>query len=311
MSNDSKPSHGSLLGRDTAYPDSYAPSLLEALPRRRPGNAAAFGEDIWNQYELSWLDGAGYPCVGALECRLPCSSPSLIESKSMKLYFNSLNQTRFASPESMLERVKRDLSACAGAEWQLVLKHPLPLLQTSSLAQTSDAHGTADAILDVGDQLWVDGRLVDKLIHASSSAGPQLPAAGAERSVLLRLADDTVSAPAVEDVLVSHLLKTNCPVTGQPDWASVLVWTGPAGAGLDSGRRIDPQSLLDYLVSYRQHSGFHEQCVEEVFADLTALLGEDRGLLVYARYTRRGGIDINPWRSNVPARVANTRLLRQ
>lgn len=309
MSQD-KLTHGSLLGRDTSYPDSYAPGLLEALPRRRPLAGAPFGEDIWNQYELSWLDDAGYPRVGVLECRLPCSSPNLIESKSMKLYFNSLNQTRFTSSEMLLARVRRDLSGCAGAEWQLALTHPLPLTQAAAVCEEAEP-GDAGFAVSVGERQWSEAVLIDELTQAQATSGPQLPAPEAERRSLLRLADKRAVDASSEEVLVSHLLKTNCPVTGQPDWASVLIWTGPAEQGLDSGHRVDRQSLLDYLVSYRQHSGFHEQCVEEIFSDLAALLGDDRGLLVYARYTRRGGIDINPWRSNVPAQVANTRLVRQ
>src|SRR5690606_38916128 len=175
----------------TSYPDSYSPGLLEALPRRRQASPAKYGEDIWNQYELSWLDDAGYPCVGVLECRLPCDSPALIESKSMKLYFNSLNQTRFASSALMLERVRRDLSACAGAEWRLALTYPLPLTgaadqqdQSRMTGRSIEASGDAD-LLTVGHQMWADADIIDDLTRAPSSAGPQWPPSDAERSVRL------------------------------------------------------------------------------------------------------------------------------
>jgi len=253
--------HDSSLGRSVAYPAQYDPSLLFAIPRA-PARAllgvaaeAALpftGIDRWHAYELGWLDGRGKPVVATATLAVPADSPNLVESKSLKLYLNSLNGTRFPDPETVRARIAADVSAVVGAAVDVA--YGLPPFDDGAGAATD-----------------LDGLDID-----IDDYGPPDPGH-------LRVAD----GGAVREVLVSRLLKSNCPVTGQPDWASVRIdWHGP---------RLDPAGLLRYLVSYRDHAGFHEQCVEGVFLDLLRL--RPATLSVEARYTRRGGLDINPWRA--------------
>jgi 7-cyano-7-deazaguanine reductase len=253
----------SLLGREVAYPAHYDPALLFPIPRA-PARADTgidatsalpfIGHDRWHAYELSWLDARGKPAVDTATVRVPAASPHLIESKSLKLYLNSLNGTRFEDPAAVRARIAGDLSQAAGAPVDVAFGLP-PF-----------ASGDADVSVRI-DALEVD---IDHY-------GPPEPG-------LLR-ADD---AAVVEETLHSDLLKSNCPVTGQPDWASVrIAYRGP---------RIDREGLLRYVVSFRDHAGFHEQCVERMFVDLMARCRPER-LSVEARYTRRGGLDINPWRA--------------
>lgn len=249
----------SSLGREVRYPDQYDAGLLFPIPR-----AAARGEigidqaalpfaghDRWHAYELSWLSPGGLPQVTVATFSVPCTSPNLIESKSFKLYLNSLNAARFAGPDAVRDVLVRDLSACAGA----------PVTVSFDLPPSTD---TSAAVSIDGQDL------------AIACYGP--PQA------------DFLAADAgnvVEEVLTSALLKSNCPVTGQPDWASVdIAYRGPA---------IDRAGLLRYLVSFRDHAEFHEQCVERLFADISARCAP-QALAVQARYTRRGGLDINPVR---------------
>jgi len=251
----------SSLGREVAYPDRYAPDLLFPIPRAgaraelglEPEAPLPFiGHDRWHAFELSWLDLRGKPVVATATLQVPADSPCLIESKSLKLYLNSLNGERFADADAVQARVVADLSSRAGAP--VFLAFGLPPLAAAEDAQCLDA------------------------IEADfEHYGPPMPQ--------LLQADP---AQVVEERLYSALLKSNCPVTGQPDWASVhLHYTGP---------KIDPLGLLRYLVSFRNHAGFHEQCVERIFLDLLHQCRPQR-LSVHARYTRRGGLDINPWRA--------------
>lgn len=266
------------LGRESAYPERYDASLL--FPIERAANRAPLGIDStslpfvggdeWWAFELSWLDLRGKPVVAAARFRLPADSPQLIESKSWKLYLNSFNQTTFADRGAVIEFLQRDLSTAAGA----------PV--TVELFGVDDAALTPQAMPGEGiDEIDVD---IDRYTPA-----PDLLAC-----------DDT---DIVEETLHSHLLKSNCPVTGQPDWGSVLIqYRGP---------RIDRASLLRYIISYRQHQDFHEHCVEHIFVDLMSCC-HPRQLLVMARYVRRGGLDINPWRATPGWQPAlPTRLLRQ
>ena len=249
------------LGRATAYPTRYDPGLLFPIPRAQ-GRAAIglddtrlpfTGHDRWHAYELAWLDGGGKPVVATATFLVPAASPNLVESKSLKLYLNSLNAARFDSAEDLRARIAADLSRAAGAPVEVAFG--LPPMETDV--------GTAESI--------------DALDVTIDSYGPPDP-------TLLHADPDAT----VEETLRSNLLKSNCPVTGQPDWASLHVhYRGP---------RIDRAGLLRYLVSFRDHSGFHEQCVEQVFCDLMARCRPQR-LSVEARYTRRGGLDINPWRA--------------
>ena len=265
------------LGQATEYPDRYDAGLLQPIPRVLGRDALGLDEagalpftgvDLWTHYELSWLDAGGKPVVAIGEIRVPAESDSLIESKSLKLYFNSLNFARFASPQGFVAQVEQDLSEAAGAAVSL------------TLLDASAAAG-AEAL---------PGRCVDDLPLVTDSYTPD--------PGLLR----SDPADEADEVLHSHLLRSNCPVTDQPDWGSVLIhYRGP---------RIDPQSLLAYLVSFRRHADFHEQCVERIFTDLQRHAGA-RQLSVYARYTRRGGLDINPFRSNFEQLTRSWRTARQ
>jgi 7-cyano-7-deazaguanine reductase len=267
--------HDSSLGRETAYPDRYDPGLLFPIPRAGAraelgiGIELPFrGVDIWNAYELSWLDPRGKPVVALGEFRVPAHSPNLIESKSFKLYLNGYNRERFADAAEVRARLARDLALATGADVAVALASP-----------------TRAVAIEV-----LEGESLDGLAIDIDAYGPPDPA-------LLRAGGDVV-----EESLVSDLLKSNCPVTGQPDWASVQVrYAGP---------RIDRAGLLRYLVSFRDHAGFHEQCVERIFVDVLRRCAPTR-LEVHARYTRRGGLDINPWRGTTAAVVPNPRLARQ
>ncbi|AMJ56549.1 MULTISPECIES: NADPH-dependent 7-cyano-7-deazaguanine reductase QueF [Stenotrophomonas] len=255
----------SSLGREVDYPRHYDASLLFPIPRAAAraeiglGDVLPFvGEDRWHIYELGWLDARGKPCVDTATLYVPATSPNLIESKSLKLYLNSLNGARFNRAEAVRERIATDLSVCAGADVRVEFGLP-PVAQAA-------------------------GESIDHLDVAIDSYGPP--------NAALLLADNRA---VVEETLVSALLKSNCPVTGQPDWASVSVrYQGP---------RIDRAGLLRYLVSYRDHAEFHEQCVERIFLELSQRC-QPTALEVEARYTRRGGLDINPRRAT-PGLVAS------
>ncbi len=256
----------SSLGREVAYPAHYDPTLLFPIPRQGArdeigiaADALPFvGHDRWHAYELSWLDARGKPRVATATLTVPCASPCLIESKSLKLYLNSLNSTRFNSDAAVLERIATDLSARAGADVGVVFGLP-PMAGAP------------------------EGESIDGLDVEIDHYGPP-------RAEFLA-ADPEVQ---VDETLSSELLKSNCPVTGQPDWATVVIhYRGP---------RIDRVELLRYLVSFRDHAEFHEQCVERIFHDVMAHC-RPSSLSVEARYTRRGGLDINPWRATADMSV--------
>lgn len=273
------PAEHSPLGKSSAYVATYSPDLLFPIARAAKwaelGLSAETlpyqGVDIWNCYELSWLLPSGKPVVAIGEFVIPADSPNIIESKSFKLYLNSLNQSVFESREALAELMARDLSAVAGKQVRVCVR---------SLNEVA-AQGIAMPV----------GACIDELDIAIEHYD-------APRAGLLRCDREQV----VEESLYSELLKSNCPVTGQPDWGALVVdYRGPV---------LDRASLLAYVVSFRQHADFHEQCVERIFLDLQRLLQPER-LTVYARYVRRGGLDINPWRSTEAAVPANARLVRQ
>jgi len=267
------------LGRSVGYVEHYDAGLLFPIPRAPAraelglGAALPFhGVDIWNAYELSWLDARGKPRVATGEFRVPASSPNLVESKSFKLFLNGCNQERFASIDALAERLRTDLSDAAGAAVGVALT---PASRFGALAIAA-----------------ADGESIDALDLDIDDYGP--PRADHLAS----------SGPVVEEALRSELLKSNCPVTGQPDWATLHVrYRGP---------RIDRAGLLRYIVSFRRHAGFHEQCVERIFVDLQRRCAPE-WLEVHARYTRRGGLDINPWRASavIATAPANRRDPRQ
>jgi 7-cyano-7-deazaguanine reductase len=257
--------HDSSLGKPVVYRDQHDPSLL--FPIARAGNRATIGigedlpfigVDVWNAYELSWLDGRGRPRVALAEFRVPANSPHLIESKSFKLYLNSFMQSRIADTETLRNHLVQDLGAVAGAPISVVL----------TAAASAHAAHIEQLVGDVIDDMPIE-------IDCYGPPNPDLLDCDPER--------------IVDETLVSHLLKSNCPVTGQPDWASLQISY--------RGARIERDGLLRYIVSYRQHSDFHEACVERIFMDLLRECAPSK-LAVYARYTRRGGLDINPFRAS-------------
>lgn len=267
------------LGKSSEYIATYTPSLLFPIPRLAKWaelgvSADALpwqGVDFWNCFELSWLLPSGKPVVAIGEFAIPCDSPNIIESKSFKLYLNSLNQTVFESVEALQACLVRDLSAAAGK--------PVGV-KVSTLAEVEGQGVTT-----------LPGQCIDALdVSISNYEQPQ--------PELLRCAPERV----VEETVHSHLLKSNCPVTGQPDWGSVVVEY--------KGQALEHASLLTYLISFRQHADFHEQCVERIYLDLKNLLKPEH-LTVYARYVRRGGLDINPYRSTGAINPQNLRLVRQ
>ena len=247
------------LGREVAYPRHYDASLLYPIPRalgREAIGVAAplpfVGHDRWNAYELSWLEPGGKPRVATATLQVPADSPNLVESKSLKLYLNSFNASRFVDADAVRARIEADLAQAAGAPVAFVFGLP-PFA--------------------AGD----DATCIDDLDIEITSHGPP------DAATLVADRDEVV-----EDTLTSALLKSNCPVTGQPDWADLAIrYRGP---------RIDRAGLLRYLVGFRDHAEFHEQCVERIFVDLLARCAP-AWLSVEARYTRRGGLDINPWRA--------------
>lgn len=252
--------HDIPLGREVAYPSHYDPGLLFPIARAQArdeigidARALPFiGHDRWHAYELSWLDTNGKPAVATATLEIPATAPFLIESKSLKLYLNSLNATRFASAGDLRDTLIADLSRAADTPVRVAFGLP-------SFAVSDDAV------------------LIDTLDIAIDDYGPP-------NAAHLALDSDAV----IEETLRSELLKSNCPVTGQPDWASVRIdYRGP---------KIDRAGLLRYLVSFRDHAEFHEQCVERIFVDLQSRC-RPQMLSVEARYTRRGGLDINPWRA--------------
>lgn len=253
------------LGREIAYPAHYDPSLLFPIARtigrtalELHGDALPFiGHDRWHAYELSWLDARGKPQAATATLHVPFDSPNLVESKSLKLYLNSFNAHRFENDAAVLSTIATDLSRAAGT-----------------------AVGVAFGLPDIADQ---EAESIDGLAIDIERYGPPDPH-------YLRADADRI----VDEALHSALLKSNCPVTGQPDWASLkIAYRGP---------QLDRAGLLRYLVSYRDHAEFHEQCVERIFVDLMTRC-RPQALSVEARYTRRGGLDINPWRATpgVPA----------
>ena len=263
------------LGKETVYANQYDPSLLYPIERDINWQARGvdrstlpfFGEDIWNSYEISWLNAKGKPIVALAQFHIPATSTHIVESKSFKLYLNSYNLSRFDSADEVAAQMAKDLSDAAGGQVRVTLTSPQDAVQIESF----------------------DGRCIDDLDITVEHYDP---------------APELLSSQGemVTETLVSHLLKSNCPVTGQPDWASVQIsYSGP---------KIDEEGLLGYLISYREHGDFHEQCVETIFMDILERCQPEE-LTVYARYVRRGGLDINPYRSTLDTLPTNPRLSRQ
>lgn len=264
------------LGIQVDHKETYHPAHLFPVPRKEARAGLGIdtplpftGSDIWNAYELSWLDAKGKPWVALGEIVFPCTTKNIVESKSLKLYFNSFNQTRFDSQKQVAACIKKDLSACVQSDVRVTLFSP----DEAPSFCIEKPKGTCIDHLDV---------TIDDF-----NVRPAYLKTGAART---------------KERLYSNLLRTNCPVTRQPDWATVFIaYSGPA---------MDHEGLLKYLISFRCHTGFHENCVETIYMDILNRCCPDT-LTVSARFTRRGGIDINPFRTNTDTTVTNDRLVRQ
>lgn len=268
--------HHSPLGKATTYTDTYSPELLFPIAREEKraelgivGTPLFNGCDIWNAYEFSWLDQRGKPQIAVAEFCFPADSMNIVESKSFKLYLNSFNQTKFTDINAVKQVLEQDLAQATKSSVTLSLTTPQQFSQV---------------ILQE-----FDGVLLDDLPVTCSIYQP-------DASLL------TLDHNHVTEILYSHLLKSNCPITGQPDWGSVMVHY--------QGQQINHDSLLQYIVSFRNHNDFHEHCVERMFMDISQHCKPEK-LTVYARYTRRGGLDINPFRSNFTSAPVNYRQARQ
>jgi len=278
------------LGKTTEYTSEYTPDLLQGVPRSlnrdnlalTSNNLPFIGEDVWYGYELSWLNSKGKPMVAVAEFRFNCTSANIVESKSFKLYLNSFNQSKFNDINTVKNILIKDLSAIAGSTAQVSLFN---VEQCPALAIRPSA---ADSICIDDEDITVDNYQFDAQLLQNSQTNTENNAL-AEKAL-------------IEEKLVSHLLKSNCLITNQPDWATVYIEY--------KGKAISHEALLSYLVSFRQHNEFHEQCVERIFCDLQKYC-QLEALTVFARYTRRGGLDINPFRSTHRNTAPSARTLRQ
>ncbi|MDF1760506.1 MAG: NADPH-dependent 7-cyano-7-deazaguanine reductase QueF [Coxiellaceae bacterium] len=268
------------LGKRVEYDNQYNPDRLYPIARQinrqeigvDSSNLPFNGVDIWNHYEVSWLNQKGKPMVALAEIIYDCQSPNIIESKSLKLYFNSFNNSPFDSADSLQQAIARDLSERLGCDVSVKLRRlSEPSLADAIVAQPGDNIDDLDINCD------------------TYTVKPDYLSSNGE---------------VVEELLTSDLLKSNCLVTNQPDWASVQITY--------TGKRIDREGLLKYIVSLRNHNEFHEQCIERIFVDIMQHCQPEK-LTVYGRYTRRGGIDINPYRSTESIDISelNKRLIRQ
>ena len=277
--------HG-ILGQSTSYPKTYAPDMLYPIPRALgranlalPADALSIGMDWWQVFEMSWLNSQGISQVAMARLAIPATSDYIVESKSLKLYFNSLNFTEFDNQQAVKAAVEKDLSACLKTDVTLEI---FEVNIANSLPISAPQGDCIDSALDNSDKKIA---IVSDVDPSSLTVAHQ----GASDSQL--------------QILHSHLLRSNCPVTNQPDWGTLEIQ-------IDS-QPIDRAGLLEYILSFRQHNGFHEQCVEQIFSDLTQAFAP-KTLMVRAWYTRRGGIDINPCRvSDISLLPPPSRLNRQ
>jgi len=267
------------LGQQTKYAEKYDRTLLQPVPRRLNRDQLnitatqpfTIGADIWTAYEISWLNPKGVPQVAIADVSIDFRSENLIESKSFKLYLNSFNQTTFADFADVQQTLQRDLQDCAQGEVNVRLNSLADYTAQSIVALSGDC---------------IDAQDIEVRDYDFNAA----------------LLNHCTGEHLVEETLVSHLLKSNCLITQQPDWGSLQIHY--------VGKQINREQLLRYIISFRQHNEFHEQCVERIFCDLMQYAKPEK-LTVYARYTRRGGLDINPYRSNFEPLPQNLRLARQ
>ena len=282
----------SQLGKQSAYADHYDASLLFAIARadkRREigidGTPSFFGADLWTAFELSWLNPRGKPQVAIAHITVPCDSINIVESKSFKLYLNSFNNSTFTDAAAVATCMRADLNA---AVWQ----------------QSGTELGASPVQSSVGVKILLPEMFDREPIHELDGLNlDRLDVECTQYTPSPQLLNAAFDEAPVSEVLTSNLLKSNCLVTGQPDWGSVRInYEGP---------QIDQGGLLQYIVSFRNHNEFHEQCVERIFMDIWTRCKPIK-LSVYARYTRRGGLDINPFRTSYPQTVPqNIRTARQ
>lgn len=277
--------HG-ILGQSTSYPKTYAPDMLYPIPRALgranlalPADALSIGMDWWQVFEMSWLNSHGISQVAMVRLAIPATSDYIVESKSLKLYFNSLNFTEFDNQQAVKAAVEKDLSAC---------------LKTDVTLEIFE--------VNIANSLPISAPQGDCIDNALDNSGKKIAIVSDVDSSSLTVAHQGASDSQLQ-ILHSHLLRSNCPVTNQPDWGTLEIQ-------IDS-QPIDQAGLLEYILSFRQHNGFHEQCVEQIFSDLTQAFAP-KTLMVRAWYTRRGGIDINPCRvSDISLLPPPSRLNRQ
>lgn len=254
-------------------------NLLKGIPREKNRkiiqvncmNLPFIGKDIWTLYELSWLNKNGLPQVAIAKLEINVTSINIIESKSLKIYINSFNQVKFFNHIEFTKKLQQDLSMCALGEVSITLFN----LDDIKNEKISEFHG-----------FCIDDQNVNITSYKYNN------------SLLINSSKEEI----IEESLYSHLFKSNCPLTQQPDWASIQI--------IYTGQSIDHTSLLHYLISFRTYNEFHEECIEKIFSDIENIC-KPKKLSIYARYTRRGGIDINPWRSNVVYSPSLIRMARQ
>ena len=313
--------HG-VLGESTSYPKTYQPDTLYAIPRSMGRNEInwqqdklAVGVDWWHAFEVSWLNNQGISQMAIARFSIPAGSPNIVESKSLKLYLNSLNFTEFDNWEAVQQTITKDLSACAGVEVGVAL-FELDAISSGSESDTGFliAHPQGKCIDNALDGLAHKVSLVEHP-DASLLSSTDLLSTDHEDAAPSNEKPDTeklgIEKPGTEKLsiekeyqLYSNLLRSNCPVTNQPDWGTLSI-------EISTSHAIDEAKLLSYILSFRQHNGFHEQCVEQIFADLSQRYSPSK-LMVRAWYTRRGGIDINPCRiSDISLMPKPSRLVRQ
>jgi 7-cyano-7-deazaguanine reductase len=274
------------LGKPVAYADQYDPALLFPVARQgqrdllgvKADRLPFMGADLWTAYELGWLNARGKPQVAMARLVVPCDSTHIIESKSLKLYLNSFNNSRFNDADQVKDRLRQDLSAAIWHGGAVRASVGVQLLLPEQFERESIRE--------------LDGLLLDRLDIECDQYQPNPDLLSAQ-----------LDEQPVTETLTSHLLKSNCLVTGQPDWGSVrIAYHGP---------QIDQEGLLKYIISFRNHNEFHEHCVERIYMDIWQRCKPTQ-LSVYARYTRRGGLDINPWRTSHPqAAPVSVRNARQ
>ena len=308
--------HG-VLGESTSYPKTYQPDTLYAIPRSMGRNQINWqqdkltvGVDWWHAFEVSWLNNQGISQMAIARFSIPASSPNIVESKSLKLYLNSLNFTEFDNWEAVQQTIAKDLSACVGAEVGVAL-FELDAISSGSESDTGFliAHPQGKCIDNALDGLAHKVSLVEhpdaSLLSSTDllSTDHEDTASSTDKPDIEKLSSKKLSTEE-EYQLYSNLLRSNCPVTNQPDWGTLLI-------EISTSHAIDEAKLLSYILSFRQHNGFHEQCVEQIFADLSQRYLPSK-LMVRAWYTRRGGIDINPCRvSDISLMPKPSRLVRQ